>query len=235
MKKSAGKKLEFYVVATPIGNLEDVTFRAVDTLKKADLVLCEDTRITKRLLDKYSISKPLLSYHQRSKLSRTETIIEHMLNNKTCVLVTDAGTPGISDPGNELVAKIVDFFGEQIKIVPIPGPSALAALASVAGIDMSKFSFFGFPPHKKGRETFFMNVLEQQYPVIYYDSPHRFLKNLQLIKELNSERERNIRLVVGREMTKIFEEVKRGGLKGMIEYFSLNNGKIKGELTVILY
>lgn len=227
-------KKAFYIISTPIGNLEDVTFRAIETLKSVDLILCEDTRVTRRLLERYSISKPLLSYHQRSKLSRVETIIEHIQNGKTCGLVTDAGTPGISDPGNELIEKIIEVFGDEIKIVPIPGPSALTTLASVAGIDLSKFCFLGFPPHKKGRETFFKRVASSKEPIIYYESPHRFLKNLKLLQKMCQTSEIKKELIIGRELTKMFEEIKRGRPEELIEYYESGDGLIKGEFVVIV-
>jgi len=221
---------KLYIVATPIGNLEDITLRALRILREADLVLCEDTRVTKKLLDRYEIQKPLLSYHHHSKLSRVEKIVEHLENGKNLALVSDAGTPGISDPGNQLI----EFLRLKLKnaeIVPIPGPSAVTALASVAGINISKFTFLGFPPHKKGRETFFRQVAGEKYPVIYFESPHRFLKSLELLEKFKPP----AKLVVGRELTKMFEEIKRGSVSEILEYYSKNSDKIKGEFTVIVH
>ncbi len=134
---------ELFVVATPIGNLGDITQRGLEVLRKVDVILCEDTRVTQKLLAKYQIQKPLISYHQRSRLQRVEKILEHLGQGKKMALVTDAGTPGISDPGNELIEKIVENFKDKVKITPIPGPSALTALLQVAGINVSKFCFFG--------------------------------------------------------------------------------------------
>lgn len=227
--------MKLYIIATPIGNLKDITFRAVETLKEVDLVLCEDTRVTAKLLNHYEIKKPLLSYHQRSRLSRVEKIIEHLEAGKNLALVTDAGTPGISDPGGKLIEELQKYFGKKIEIIPIPGASALGATVSVAGIDLSKFTFLGFPPNKKGRETFFMSVLDSDYPVIYYESRYRFLKNLELIKELNAENERKINLIICRELTKVFESVKKGNLDEVLDYYKSNPDKIKGEFVVILY
>lgn len=215
-----------YIVATPIGNMGDITLRAIETLKSVSLILCEDTRVTRKLLDRYNIKTPSLSYHQHSKIKRIDEIKERLMGGENMALVTDAGTPGISDPGNILVKEVV---GDGIKVVPIPGASAIGALISVAGIDMQKFVFLGFPPHKKGRQTFFKEVMEFKYPVIYYDSPHRLLKNLELLKELGY----NNNVIVGRELTKMFEEVVRGNADEIIEYFSRKE-KIKGELVVIL-
>ena len=215
-----------YIVATPIGNMGDITLRAIETLKDVDLILCEDTRVTRKILDRYDIKTPTLSYHQHSKIKRIDEIKERLIGGENMALVTDAGTPGISDPGNILVKDVVD---RGIKVVPIPGASALGALISVSGIDMQKFIFLGFPPHKKGRQTFFTEVINFNYPVIYYDSPHRFLKNLELLKELGY----NKNIIVGRELTKMFEEVVRGNADEVTEYFSRKE-KIKGELVVIL-
>ncbi|MCX6762928.1 MAG: 16S rRNA (cytidine(1402)-2'-O)-methyltransferase [Candidatus Moranbacteria bacterium] len=221
---------KLYIVATPIGNLEDITLRALRVLKEADLLLCEDTRVTKKLLDKYEIQKPLLSYHHHSKLSRVEKIVEHLENGKTLALVSDAGTPGISDPGNELIAQLLNQG--EVDIVPIPGASAVSTLASVAGINMSKFSFLGFPPHKKGRETFFRQVAEAKYPAVYFESPHRFLKNLELLEKMKPD----AKLVVGRELTKMFEEVLRGNIGEIREKWGKRAEKEKrGEFVIIAY
>ncbi len=236
-------KGKLYIVATPIGNLEDITLRALRTLKEADLILCEDTRVTRKLLDRYEISKPLLSYHHHSKLSRVEKIIEHLENGKNLALVSDAGTPGVSDPGNELIAALLtpkakpsDFLrlslGKEIEIIPIPGASAVTALASVAGINMSRFIFLGFPPHKKGRETFFREVAEAKYPVVYFESPHRFLKNLELLATLKPE----AKLVVGRELTKMFEEIVRGEIgKIKDDWGNRGNKENRGEFAIIVF
>ncbi len=216
-----------YVVATPIGNLSDITLRAVETLKRADLIACEDTRVTQKLLNRCGIKKPTVSFFQHSKLPKLNQIMEALKSGKNVALVTDAGTPGISDPGNRLVEAALL---ENIKIVPIPGASALTALASVAGIDMQKFFFLGFPPHKKGRETFFREVgkmVEQGLPVIFYESPHRILKALKALNELQ--------VIIGRELTKVFEEIVRGQACEALDYFEKNPGKIKGEFVIIVY
>jgi 16S rRNA (cytidine1402-2'-O)-methyltransferase len=217
-----------YIVATPIGNLSDITLRALEILKKVDLIACEDTRVTIKLLNHYSIKKPLIAYHQHSKLDKIDAIINKLKEGKNIGLVTDAGTPGLSDPGNILVAEAVR---ENITVVPIPGTSALTALISVAGIDMQHFIFLGFPPHKKGRETFFREVSELKYPAVYFDSPYRLIKNLELLEKLN----KNKHVIVGRELTKMFEEIIRGETSQVIEYFTQNKPKIKGELVVIAY
>ena len=156
--------------------------------------------------------------------------------------MSDAGTPGVSDPGNELIASLLDpkirssailrsDLRKEIEIIPIPGASAVMAIASVAGINMSKFSFLGFPPHKKGRETFFRGVAEAKYPVIYFESPYRFLKNLELLEKLKPD----AKLIVGRELTKMFEEIKRGNIREILGFYRNNRDKNKGEFVVIVY
>ena len=228
---------KLFIVATPIGNLEDITLRALRVLKDVDLILCEDTRVTKKLLDRYEIQKPLLSYHHHSKLSRVEKIVEHLENGKNLALVSDAGTPGISDPGNELVAKLGNWGDEvdqgnvgKFEVIPIPGASAITTLASAAGINMSKFTFLGFPPHKKGRETFFRRAAESKYPVVYFESPHRFLKNLELLEKFKP----NAKLVVGRELTKMFEEIVRGEIGEIRKNWEKRGSKeSRGEFTII--
>ncbi|HAV11614.1 MAG TPA: 16S rRNA (cytidine(1402)-2'-O)-methyltransferase [Candidatus Moranbacteria bacterium] len=217
-----------YIVATPIGNLEDITLRALRVLKEVDLILCEDTRVTRRLLSKYEIATPVKSYHQHTSQEKGRQIIDEILSGKNLALVTDAGTPGVSDPGNILVEMAVE---NAIQVVPVPGASALAALVSVAGIDMQKFTFLGFPPHKKGRETFFKEVAASKYPVMYYESPHRVLKNLELLQSLGADK----RIILGRELTKVFEETVRGDVSEVIEYYKSNSGKVKGEFVIIAH
>ncbi len=237
-----------YIVATPIGNLEDITYRAVKILKEADYILCEDTRVTSKLLERYKIRKPLISYHQRSRLAKISQIIDRLKEGKILAMVTDAGTPGISDPGNELVARIRienkstardSGDNDNIKIVPIPGVSGVTTLASVAGINLQKFVFLGFPPNKKGRQTFFQDVIkninENKYPVFYYDSPYRVIKNLQLLKELLPESSSNVKVIIGRELTKKFEEIKVGTVDDILEYYNeTGEGLVKGEFVVLV-
>ncbi len=224
-----------YIVATPIGNLEDITFRAIKVLSEVDMVVCEDTRVTKKLLEHYNIVTPTASfYNLQRKVSATKPVpkigylIANLKQGKNIALVTDAGTPGISDPGNQLVEAAVT---EQISVIPVPGASALTALASVSGIDLSKFVFLGFPPHKKGRETFFKEVIEFGLPVIYYESPYRVIKNLELLQKLGMEK----RIILGRELTKMFEETVRGTVAEVLDYFQKNPGKVKGEFVIIVY
>ncbi len=217
-----------YIVATPIGNLGDITLRALETLKSVDVVLSEDTRVTGHLLRHFEMKKPLISFHEHTEADKAQKLIDRMLAGENMALVTDAGTPGISDPGNVLVSLAATA---GIQVVPIPGASALGAIISVAGIDMREFTFLGFPPHKKGRETFFKQVAASALPVIYYESPHRVIKNLEFLTELAPHK----KLVLGRELTKVFEEVVRGSVTEIKEYLMAKVGKMKGEFTIIVY
>ena len=220
-----------YVVATPIGNMEDISNRALRIMSEADLILCEDTRQTQKLLNRYEIKKPSLSYHQHSKLKKVEDIIKMLEDGKVLVLVSDAGTPGISDPGNFLISKIVEGQ-KDIQIIPIPGPSALVTAASISGFLMDRFSFLGFPPVKKKRNKFFEEVAELKHPVIFYESPYRILKTLDEISVIDNR----LPVVVCRELTKKFETVYRGNIEEVVE--RIKNPKIgekmKGEFVIIL-
>lgn len=216
-----------YVVATPIGNLEDITLRALRILKEVDLVLCEDTRTTKKLLNHYQISKPAVSYHQHSRLNKIEFILEQ-LGDKDLALVSDAGTPTISDPG----AKLIDYLIKQmpdLEIIPLPGPSAVIAALSISGFPADKFIFLGFPPIKNKRKKFFQEVAGAKYTAAFYESTHRILKTLDNLKEtLSPER----KIVVCRELTKKFETIYRGSAEEVIT--QLKQGKIKGEFVVVV-
>ncbi|MEX2144898.1 MAG: 16S rRNA (cytidine(1402)-2'-O)-methyltransferase [Candidatus Spechtbacterales bacterium] len=218
-----------YVVATPIGNLEDISSRALRTLKEVDFILCEDTRVTSKLLAHYKIKRPLVSYHQHSSLAKKEQIINLIKEGKHLALVTDAGTPGISDPGNELIARILEELPEQVDIVPIPGPTALAAAASISGMPMNEFLFLGYPPSKNKRAKFFMRVSECNTPVILYESVHRILRSL---KDLRDVLEKDRKIMVARELTKKFETVYRGTVEEVAEKLEKDN--VKGEFVIIV-
>ena len=220
---------ELYIVATPIGNLEDISLRALRVLKEVDIILCEDTRVTKKLLARYEIKKPLISYHQHSPADKAEEIKDFLKKGKKLALVTDAGTPGISDPGNELVAQILEEFGENIKIYPIPGPTALATAASISGMPMNEFLYMGYPPSKNKRGKFFNRVSESDVPVILYESVHRIGRTL---KDLESALDKNRKMVVARELTKQFESIYRGTVAEVLE--KLEKDKIKGEFVIIV-
>ncbi len=220
-----------YIVGTPIGNLEDITFRAVRVLKSVDLILCEDTRVTRKLLDRYEISKPTISYHSQSKIGKIDQIIDLLKEGKNLALVSDAGTPTISDPGSYLVSKIKESLGDQVAIIPIPGPTAVATALSASGFPASDFLFLGFLPHKKGRQTIFKEIGDTSRTVVFYESPHRFLKSLESLKAvLPADR----KIAVARELTKIYEEIKVGTVEDVIAYYDQNQDKIRGEFVVIV-
>lgn len=220
-----------FIVATPIGNLEDITSRALRILREVDLILCEDTRVTRKLLDHYGIKTPVLSYHQHSKLTKINYILELLKEGKNLALVSDAGTPGISDPGNKLISEIVEKV-EMVEIVPIPGASAVTAVASILGFPMDKFLFLGFPPTKRKRKKFFGEVVNSKYPVIFYESPYRIIKTLNELKLATSDKKQETRIVVARELTKKFETIYRGRIEEVIE--KIEKDKIKGEFVVIV-
>lgn len=223
------KMNKFYIIGTPIGNLEDITYRAVRVLREVDLILCEDTRVTKILLNKYEIQKPTMSYHSQSKISKLDKILEMISEGKTLALVSDAGTPTISDPGSMLVSKIRENFTE-IEVIAIPGPSALVSALSVSGLPASEFLFLGFLPHKKGRETLFKEISETERTVVFYESPHRILKTLDSLSKVTPDR----KIVIAREITKIYEQVIFGRPEEVIKYFSLNPDKVRGEFVVMV-
>jgi len=218
----------FYIVATPIGNLKDITLRAIETLKNADLILAEDTRVTKRLLDHYEIRKPVWRYDEYAKGSAYAKISNLMAKGSNIALVTDAGTPTIADPGSKLTAFIRKELPEA-KIIPIPGSSAIITALSAAGVNADQFTFLGYPPHKKGRQTFFRELKEIEVrPVVFYESPHRVEKTFKSLEENFGDAE----LVVARELTKIHEEIWHGTAKAASAHFQ--GEKKKGEFVVII-
>lgn len=218
-----------HVVATPIGNLEDITLRAIRVFNQADLIVCEDSRVAKKLLFHYEIEgKTLLAISQHAPDDKVRRIMGALADGKQVALISDAGTPGLSDPGNEIVSRAVEA---GYAVHPVPGASALAAIVSVAGINMQEFVFKGFPPHKKGRQTYFAQVAEARVPVVYFDSPHRVVKNLGLLRELAPAK----RVIVGRELTKMFEETVRGTAGEALEYFAAHPEKVKGEFVIVAH
>lgn len=214
--------------------MEDITFRAIRILKEADLIFCEDTRVTKKLLDRYEITAETRSFYKsggngaRKPEANFEYILSELKSGKNIAFVTDAGTPGISDPGNTLAEKAL---AEGITVMPIPGVSALTTIVSVSGIDLTRFVFMGFPPHKKGRETYFNKLIAYDIPVIYYESPHRLIKNLELLSQIAPVKN----IIIGRELTKMYEEIVRGGVREILEYFEKNKEKVKGEFVIVVY
>ena len=213
-----------YTVATPIGNLGDITFRAIETLKTVDLILCEDTRVTKRLLTHYEITTPTRSYHQHSAAGLDQWVVKTLQTGKNLALVSDAGTPAISDPGSRLVQAVI---AAGLTVAPIPGSSAVIASLQAAGMDTSQFSFVGFIPHKKGRQTLLQQLATSPHTTVAYESSHRLLKTLASLAEYNCT------VVVARELTKIHEEFVRGSSKTVYETF-LKRPHIKGECVLLV-
>ncbi|MDY5795120.1 MAG: 16S rRNA (cytidine(1402)-2'-O)-methyltransferase [Fusobacterium gastrosuis] len=215
-----------YIVATPIGNLEDMTFRAIRILKEVDYIFAEDTRVTKKLLDHYEIKNTVYRYDEHTKQHQIPNIINILKEDKNVALVTDAGTPCISDPGYELVD---ETHKEGIKVIAIPGASALTSAASISGVNMRRFAFEGFLPKKKGRQTLFKELTQEtERAIVIYESPFRIEKTLKDIETYMGERE----VVIIREITKIYEEVLRGTTKELIE--RLEKNPIKGEIVLII-
>ncbi len=220
-----------FVIGTPIGNLEDITLRALRVLKEVDLVLCEDTRMTARLFSKYDIATPKMSYHAQSKLSKSDKILALLEEGKNLALVSDAGTPCISDPGSLLLAQVREKFGDTVDIVPIPGPSALITALSAAGISVAEFTFLGFLPHKKGRETLFKEIATSSRVMAFYESPHRIEKALESLEKFCGG-DRGV--IVARELTKIHEEFVRGTSAEVRAHFTKNPDRVRGEFVVIV-
>ena len=214
-----------YIVGTPIGNLEDITFRAIKTLKEVDYIFAEDTRVTKRLLSYYEIEKKIYQYHEHNKIHQILNIINLLEDNKKIALVTDAGTPCISDPGFELVNEILK---KNIKVIGIPGASSIVTGASISGLDIKRMAYEGFLPKKKGRQTLFNKLKEEERTIVILESPNRILKTLKDIKEYLGERY----VVITRELTKIYEEIIRGNVSQIIE--QLEKKAIKGEIVLFI-
>ena len=218
-------KGHLFVVGTPIGNLEDITLRAISTLQNVDLILAEDTRNSKKLLSAHNINTKMMSYHEHSNEKETKRIISLLLDGKNLALISDAGTPTISDPGYGLIR---DCIKKEIKIIPIPGASAITTAMSVSGLPSDSFTFFGFLPQKKGRIKKIKELLNVDNTIILFESPFRLEKTLNQLKEYLGNRS----VVVGRELTKLYEEIIRGNLEDVIKYFS--KSKIKGEIVIMI-
>jgi len=216
-----------YVVATPIGNLSDLSDRAKNILSSVSVVLAEDTRRTKQLLNYLNVHPKLISYHQHSSENKLTSILNELPNMDTA-LVTDAGTPGVSDPGGILIQEAVKRFGGLLTIVPVPGPSALIVAASISGFPMDEFVFLGYPPHKKGRKTFFDRLAGITSPAIFYEAPYRIIKAINEI----ALREPDRLIVVCRELTKKFESIYRGDARSVLT--KLESEPARGEYVVVV-
>lgn len=220
----------FSIVATPIGNLEDMTLRAIRVLKEADVVFCEDTRVTGKLLAHYEIKVPTKRYDAHASDARHEEILDRLEKGQKVALVTDAGTPCISDPGFRIIAQVRDALPEVV-IEAIPGASALTAALSIAGLATSEFTFLGFLPHKKGRETLFKEIAESERAMVFYESPHRLMKALESLKtHLSADRQ----VAVARELTKMHESVIRGTAGDVLAHFESHPDQVRGECVIIV-
>jgi 16S rRNA (cytidine1402-2'-O)-methyltransferase len=224
MNKPAQAKL--YLVPTPIGNLEDITLRAIRVLKEADIILAEDTRTSGVLLKHFDIHKKMYAHHMHNEHKTVELIIEKITNGETVALISDAGTPGISDPGFLLVRECI---AKNIEIECLPGATAFVPALVNSGLPCDTFSFEGFLPQKKGRQTKIKSLVNEHRTMVFYESPHRLIKALeQFIEFFGGERKAS----VSRELTKIYEETKRGTLTELKEYFSSKT--IKGEIVIVV-
>ena len=215
-----------YVVATPIGNLSDITLRALEVLRSVDLIAAEDTRVTRNLLAHYDIHTPTTPYHQHSLGRKAEMLIEMLKSGRNIALVSDAGTPGISDPGHEIIARAI---AEDIPIVAIPGPNAIVTALVISGLPTRRFAFEGFPPRRSGeRKTYFTSLANEQRTMVFYESPHRLLSTLRDMLAVWGDRQ----MAVIREATKVFEEVYRGTISPAIERFT--EVTPRGEFTLVV-
>lgn len=213
---------KLYITATPIGNLSDITLRALEVLKSVDAVACEDTRVTLKLLNHFDIKTSLISYHAHSGKIKEEKILELLLSGKDVALVTDAGTPGISDPGEKIIGEAVE---RGINVVPIPGPAAATTALSISGFNSPEYAFYGFLPHKKGRQTKLKDIADEKKTIVLYESPYRIVKLMDELLLYCGDRD----ICVFRELTKKFETQYRGKISEVKE-----NIKPKGEFVVIM-
>jgi 16S rRNA (cytidine1402-2'-O)-methyltransferase len=227
MKKNNDlKKGTLYVVATPIGNLEDISMRAIRVMKEADIIVAEDTRHTKAMFNAFQISTPLISLHEHNEKEKSVLIIEKINTGKNIVYVTDAGTPCISDPGWFLISKAHD---ENIRVIPVPGPSAVITALSVSGFPADSFVFCGFLPSRvNDRRKYLKALTSEERTIVFYESPMRIIASLNDLRDILSNRE----IVLAREMTKKFEEIRKGDISAIID--ELTDRKIKGEITIII-
>jgi len=216
---------KLYIVSTPIGNLKDITLRAIETLNEVDFILCEDTRVTSILLKQYNIIKQLISFNAVSEIKKIPSIVERLQNGQSYALVSDAGTPAISDPGIRLVSEAVK---NKIQVITIPGATALIAALTISGLPTDSFVFEGFLPQKKGRQKKLKELTEEERTIVLYESSHRITKLIDELVEYFSERY----IVVCREITKKFEETWRGYPFELKE--KLNEKIVKGEFVVVI-
>ena len=218
---------KLYIVATPIGNLDDISLRALNTLREVDIIACEDTRTTGKLLSHYGIKKSLLSYHEHNELEKSKELLSELQNGKSIAIVTDAGTPGVSDPGYRIV-KLASENGVQV--IPIPGASASIAALSVSGLPTSSFAFYGFLPKQKKRlHEYLEEIAENSETLIFYESPNRVIKTIEIMTEVLGDRNASL----SREITKMYEETIRGTLSEILITLQ-TKASIKGEFTLVV-
>ncbi|MEG2071215.1 MAG: 16S rRNA (cytidine(1402)-2'-O)-methyltransferase [Bacteroidales bacterium] len=218
--------MKLYIVPTPIGNLEDITLRALRILREVDFILCEDTRTTKNLLKHYEIEKKCFAYHIHNEHQQVKQIVQQIKNAEAVALTSDAGTPGISDPGFLLIR---ECLANQIEVECLPGATAFVPAIINSGLPCSSFYFHGFLPHKKGKESLLKRIADAEESSIFYESPHRLLKSLKIMLTIfGAERP----IAISRELTKIYEENFRGNMAEAVEYFSQK--EIKGEIVIII-
>lgn len=215
-----------YLVPTPLGNLKDITLRSLEVLQQVDVILCEDTRTSSKLLNHYNIQKPVSPYHQHNEHKIVEHIVEQLRSGKTMALITDAGTPGISDPAFLLVRECIK---QEVKVECLPGATAFVPALVNSGIPSNRFAFEGFLPLKKGRQTMMKQLVEEERTMIFYESPMRLVKTLEeFITYFGAERQCS----VSRELTKMFEENKRGTLREVADHFKAKT--VKGEIVIVV-
>ena len=222
------------IVATPIGNLEDITLRALRVLKESDAILCEDTRVSGKLLAHYQITTPTISYHQHSGDLKVDKVLTLLREGKNLALVTDAGTPGISDPGGKLISLVRAELGSDVIIESVPGVSALATAVSIAGVGFDRFLFLGFLPHKKGRQTMLKEIFASEYPAIVYESKHRIIKLLEELAKMSGEEKQPLSVMVARELTKLHESFYAGGPEEILSELQKDPNNLKGEFVVLI-
>jgi 16S rRNA (cytidine1402-2'-O)-methyltransferase len=227
MDMPSEKTGKLFVISTPIGHLDDITYRAVGILRSVDRIAAEDTRRTKLLLKKYNITKPLISYHDFNKEKKAPSIIQHISRGESIALVSDAGTPGVSDPGYRLIRKAID---ECIPVIPIPGPSAILAGLSASGLPTDSFVFEGFVEARGSRrEKQIERLKDEERTIVMFESPYRILKSLETILNILGNRQ----ICVARELTKIYEEWIRGDVKEVLDQLKKRKS-VKGEITLII-
>lgn len=219
------------VVATPIGNLADMTYRAVTVLQAADYILCEDTRVTGKLLARYNIDTPTKRYDAHASERTHQQILANLAAGQHIALVSDAGTPGVSDPGVLLIQRARQA---GVRLEAIPGPSAVTAAVSLAGFTGNQFSFLGFVPQKKGRQTFFQSLAAYEHPVVFFESTHRIMKTLQSLVDVTTEIPADWDVAVARELTKLHEEFVSGTPAEVLQYFTDHPEHQRGEFVVLV-